>query len=110
MMVAGRLCLICGEPVEGAIYLPAQGYPEDRVTSGGGGHARCVLLAVKRCPHMAARSYVDDDVVGWRYDGNGLGFEIRKDQWGEDQHGDNDPIEESAAPITLAELKVAAHG
>ena len=74
-MRTGRLCLICGEPVEGSIYLPAQGDPsKKRVTSGGGGHARCILLAVKRCPHMVERGYGDDDVVGWRYDGPGLGF------------------------------------
>jgi hypothetical protein len=103
------LCLICGEPVEGSVYLPAQGSPDGRATSGGGGHARCVLLAVKRCPHMVDRGYEDGDVVGWRFDGPGLGFVVSEpDEYGEVQHGDNDPVEASAVEITLAELKEAA--
>lgn len=105
-MQARRLCLICGVPVEGPIYLPAQSHPEDRVTSGGGGHARCVLLSVMRCPHMVEKDYQPDDVIGWRYDGPGLGF-------GPDDlecHGDCDSVDPGATEITLADLKAAAHG
>lgn len=110
MMKARRLCLICGDPVDGPIYLPAQGDPEDRGTSGGGGHARCVLLAVKRCPHLVERGYEDDDVIGWRFDGPGLGFVIpTPDEDGEVPHGDHDEVEPGAVEITLRELKEAAH-
>lgn len=109
LMVARRLCLICGDPVDGPVYLPAQGDPTERVTSGGGGHARCVLLAVKRCPHIVAYGYADDDVVGWRFDGPGPGFVVRGEEHGEVPHGDCDPVEPGAAEITLAELKAAAH-
>lgn len=104
VMQMGRLCLICGKKVEGPIYIIAQGHPEDgRYTSGGGGHARCMLLAVKRCPHTVERAYGPDDVIGWRWDGPGLGLLPRDDQC----HGDHDEVSPEAVEITLRELREA---
>lgn len=103
-MKARRLCLICGTPVQGALYLPAHGDSADRATSGGGGHARCVLLAVKRCPHMVERGYELDDVIGWRWDGPGLGL----GPFDEEFHGDHDPVDAGAVEVTLRQLREAA--
>lgn len=102
---AKRNCIVCGLPVEGDIFLAAQG--GDKATSGHGGHARCILLSVTRCPHMvevAGRG--PEQVVAWRYSGPGAGV-LLPDNPADECWGDHDPIDESAIPLTFAELKHA---
>lgn len=101
---AARNCIVCGLRIEGDIFLAAQS--GDRATSGHGGHARCILLTVTRCPHMvevAARGA--DQTVAWRYSGPGVGVLLPDE--GEDGWGDHDPVDSTAVPLTIADLKAA---
>lgn len=74
----------------------------EKACSGGGAHPRCALLAVTRCPHLVEVSERgDDQVVAWRYDGEGVGFDYPED----DSFGCGETIWDEATPLTVAELR-----
>ena len=95
-----RLCAICGERVDGPLYLGlGDPDPRRRRTSGAGCCARCLQVAVRFCPHLAELAAAGPDaVIGWIYDGDGNGLR-RATGFGDEE------IDDDAVPVTVAELR-----
>lgn len=99
-----RGCVICGEIVDGPMYLAAMSGREK--TSGMGGHGPCILLAVMRCPHMVeVREGNPDATVAWRYDGPGPGCDLPPVGDDDSDWGGGERIDPDAVPLTLEQLR-----
>lgn len=72
-----RRCTVCGDVMEGKIAYGAFQVLNGRTeTSGPGAHPRCLVLAVKVCPHfrgMVQKFGTDSAVVCLLYERGGLG-------------------------------------
>lgn len=106
--VVERRCVVCGEPLNKVILLGAfsTDHLDDRpLTSGPGGHPRCMWLAVKSCPHLQEKS---EGVVAYRYRGKGIGF--FKPPTKANDMGAGDRLLASAArhPLTLEQVREIA--
>jgi hypothetical protein len=69
----GHLCQVCGLELGETVLFGMTQLPEMGETSGPGCHPRCFALALKHCPHFAAR-YSEDEAVAYLYRGPGPGF------------------------------------
>lgn len=101
--VRDRLCAICGNKMDGFVTLAAAN--NQRYTSGGWGHPRCIALAVKVCPHFqryeqGGKGY-ENPTVAWLYRGEGVGLVDPNFEY-------FDEISSDAEPLTLIELKQLA--
>lgn len=88
-----RLCCICGDPLRASVAIGAES--GKRRTAGGWGHPRCLVLAVRTCPHFT-EAPVPFEVVAYRHTGPGIG--VVRPEFAIDD------IVETAEPLSLGAL------
>lgn len=102
---AGRLCAVCGEHIA-APYMVFGHYfsaADEDVTNGPGCHPRCLLLAMKFCPHFKRELAKDaDSVIAFWYRGTGLGFTRNPH---DDMSSDIRYVSTTCKSVTLPQLK-----
>jgi hypothetical protein len=94
-----RLCIVCGEKLHERILIGS--VSGQRETAGPGGHPRCILLAVNRCPHIAERD--STEIVAFEYIGPGVGYIVASDQL-ETGWGAGEDIVPEARPLTRPQV------
>ena len=92
-----RLCQVCGLKLHQVVLLGTF----DGYVNGPGCHPRCLALALQFCPHFTGGH--DTDQVGWRYEGDGLGY-IAPGAFG-DVYAISNPVDPAGVAITRAEVK-----
>lgn len=98
-----RLCAVCGERTGKRILLGVYNLRK-RLTSGPGGHPRCMWLALNTCPHLVELSR--EQPVAWEYVGDGPGHVIDPEHT--DDYGAGERVVDEARPVTYEQARVIA--
>jgi hypothetical protein len=101
-----RLCQVCGMRMDGLVVLGRA--DTDRWTSGPGCHPRCMALTLAACPHFLAAG--EQDVVAYRYDGDGVGYDTSADDVirasePENVYMSDNPVDAGAVQLTRAQVR-----
>lgn len=108
-----RLCFFCGQPLGSRILLGAFGISIGGrpLTSGPGGHPRCIRIAIECCPHLVElRNHGPETIVAYEYVGPGTGYEVDPEykdfrEWiNAEGWGSGEKIDLSARPLTSSQV------